>query len=274
MRLTPTVAAAATTVASRSEVSKPAAELKSTAPEVKSTPAGLKSMVDLKPVHGKPENWCGTGIVSGGCFPPFPPFPGVGDANGRAQGRQLHEIAEGVRNGSITAQEAERLLAQQEAISKATEQAMADGKLTQGEKLKLQLQQAQAAYNIYQAGNNSQRDAGARWSTTAQTQANQIDQIANGRRNGNITASEASGLLDQQERIADVRGGNSWFGDILAGFMQWQAGDDIRWKSLPGDQTKWGWDNVFPLPRPVTPLQRRPELELDVSMLRKGVIGG
>ncbi len=274
MRLTPSVAAAATTVASRSEVSKPAAELKSTATEVKSTPAELKSMVDLKPVHGKPENWCGTGIVSGGCFPPFPPFPGVGDANGRAQGRLLHEIAEGVRNGSITAEEAERLLAQQESISKATDQAMADGKLTQEEKLRLQLLQAQADYNIYRAGNNNQRDLGARWNSTAQTQANQIDQIANGRRSGNITASEATGLLDQQERIADLRGSGSWFGELLAGFMQWQAGGDISWKSLPGDQTKWGgWDG-FPRPLPVTPLPRRPELELDVSMLRKGVIGG
>jgi hypothetical protein len=263
MRLNTTVAAA-TTVTSRSEVSKPAAELKA-------TPADLKSAVDLKPVARKPEDWCGTGIVGGGCFPPF---PGKGDVHGRNQGRQLHEIAEGVRNGSITAEEAERLLAQQESISKATDQAMADGKLTQEEKLRLQLMQAQADYNIYRAGNNSQRDVGARWSHTAQTQANQIAQIANGRSNGNITASEATGLLDQQERIADLRGGESWFGDLLAGFMQWQAGGDISWKSLPGDQTKWGgWDG-FPRPLPVTPLPRRPELELDVSMLRKGVIGG
>jgi hypothetical protein len=249
MRLNPTVAAA-TTVASRSEVSKPAA--------------------DSKVMPGKPENWCGTGIVAGGCFPPFPT---KGDVNGRTQARQLHEIAEGVRNGNITAQEAERLLAQQEAIAKATNQAMADGKLTQGEKLKLQLMQAQADYNIYQSSNNSQRDAGACRNSTAQTQANQIDQIANGRRSGNITANEATGLLDQQERIADARGSGP-FGGFKASMMQWQAGSDIRWKSLPGDQTKWGgWDG-FPRPLPVTPLPSRPELELDVSLLRKGVVGG
>jgi hypothetical protein len=263
MRLNTTVAAA-TTVTSRSEVSKPAVELKS-------APAELKVTRDQSPMPRKPEDWCGTGIVGGGCFPPF---PGKVDVHGRNQGRQLHEIAEGVRNGSITAEEAERLLAQQESISKATDQAMADGKLTQEEKLRLQLMQAQADYNIYRAGNNNQRDLGARWNHTAQAQANQIDQIAHGRGNGNITASEATGLLDQQERIADLRGSGSWFGELLAGFMQWQAGGDISWKSLPGDQTKWGgWDG-FPRPLPVTPLPRRPELELDVSMLRKGVIGG
>jgi hypothetical protein len=179
--------------------------------------------------------------------PPFPyPFP-RGDANARTQGRQLHDIAEGVRNGSLTAEEAQRLLQQQENISKATEQAMADGKLTREEALRLNLMQAQADLNIHVASNNGQRNLGAAWDFTAQQQARQIDQIAKGRANGNITAGEATELLDKQEDIADARGGaNSFFEKLLVYLQQMLASSDISFHSLPGDQNKWGgWDWDF-----------------------------
>jgi hypothetical protein len=264
MRLTSS--AAATLVAPRSEVSKSAVEPKSTL-----TP---KATAELKPALGnlgRDEFRCGIG--PGGCFPPprpelptfpphppFPPFPRPGDANGRTQGRQLHDIAEGVRNGSITSQEAERLLQQQENISKATDKAMADGKLTTGEKLQLQLMQAQADLSIYKAGTNGQRDVFARWDSGAQTQAAQIDRIANGRSNGTITANEATGLLDQQEQIADVRGDfGGWLGNVVTNFLQNMADGNIRFHSLPGDQDKWG-----PFPVPTQPFPSRP-LPLDLS---------
>jgi hypothetical protein len=277
MRLTS--AAAATQVAPRSEVSKSAVELKSL--------PTLQSSAELKPALGhlgRDEFRCGIG--TGGCFPsprplplPFPPFPRPGDANGRAQGRQLHDIAEGVRNGSITSQEAERLLQQQENIARATEQAMADGKLTPAEKLKLQLMQAQADLSIHRATHNGQRDVFARWDSGAQRQADQIDRIANGRANGNITANEATGLLDQQEQIADLRGGfGGWLGNVLTHFMQNMAEGNIRFHSLPGDQSKWG-----PTPLPFLPPQPRP-LPPDLSapttlmpaleLFRRGGIAG
>ncbi len=249
MRVNPS-ATVATPAVSRSEVSKSTPTLKST--------AELKPAVERKPV----DEFC---IAPGGCFPrpiPFPPFPRPGDANGRTQARQLHDIAEGVRNGSITPQEAERLLKQQENISQATERAMADGKLTTEEKLKLQLMQAQADLNIYQAGHNGQRDFFARFDSTAQEQAKQIDQIANGRTNGNITASEASELLDEQKDIAEERGdAHSFFDRLLVQLEQAQAGGDIAFDSLPGDQTKWGGGIEFPANLP-------PKYELDSKLNR------
>ena len=167
MRVNNSATVTASAVA-RSEVAKATPTLKST--------AELPSAVSRPPVDG-------FHIAPGGCFPgprqfppfpPFPPLPRPGDANGRTQARQLHDIAEGVRNGSITPEEAQRLLKQQESVSKATEQAMADGKLTTEEKLKLQLMQAGADLNIYQAGHNNQRDFFAAFDSTAQKQASQI----------------------------------------------------------------------------------------------------
>ena len=283
MRLTST--AAATLVAPRAEVSKSAVEPKSL----------TQVSAEVKPALGhlgRDEFRCGIG--PGGCFPPprhpghpefpsfppFPPFPRPGDANGRAQGRQLHDIANGVRNGSITSQEAERLLQQQENISKATDKAMADGKLTTEEKLQLQLMQAQADLGIYKASTNGQRDFSAPWDSGAQTQADQIDRIANGRANGTITANEATGLLDQQEQIADVRGDfGGWLGDMVTNFLQSVADGNINVHSLPGDQDKWG-----PFPLPFMPAPTRP-LPLDLSaptqsaapsleLLRRGPIAG
>lgn len=253
MRLTST--AAATLVAPRAELSKSAVEPKTL----------TKTTAELKPALGhlgRDEFRCGIG--TGGCFPrhpefptfpPFPPFPRPGDANGRAQGRQLHDIADGVRNGSITSQEAERLLQQQENISKATDQAMADGKLTTEERLKLNLMRAHADLNIHQASTNGQRDFSARWDSGAQRQADQIDRIANGRANGTITANEATGLLDQQEQIADVRGDfGGWLGNMLTNFVQNLAEGNISFHSLPGDQDKWGPFPVPFMPSPVRPL--------------------
>jgi hypothetical protein len=265
MRLTS--AAAATLVAPRAEVSKSAVE-----PKTLST---LTAASTLKPALPRDEFRCGIG--PGGCFPPphhppfpFPPFPRPGDANGRTQGRQLHDIAEGVRNGSITSQEAERLLQQQENIAKATDKAMADGKLSPLERLQLQAMQTQADLSIYRAGHNGQRDLGARWDSGAQRQADQIDRIASGRANGNITANEATGLLDQQEQIADLRDVGGWLGHMLTNFVQNMAEGNISFHSLRGDQDKWG---PFPLPtlpfpsRPLPPglsqpLSTRPALEL------------
>lgn len=260
MRLNPSAAAA--TPAARSELTKPAVQLKA-APELTSTGEHKPALGHL----GRDEFRHGIGPGPGGCIPPrpfpFPPFPRPGDANGRTQGRQLHDIAEGVRNGSLTSEEAERLLQQQENISQATDKAMADGKLTTEEKLRLQLMQAHAELNIHQASHNGQRDFGARWDSTSQKQADQIDQIANGRANGTITANEATGLLDQQGDIAGVR--DSWFGDFVASFLQNMAEGDIRFQSLPGDQTKWG---PFPFPPPFV---RPPPVGLDRPMLAEPV---
>ena len=173
---------------------------------------------------------------------PFKPLPG-GDRDARVQGKQLHDIAEGVRNGSITSNEAEKLLAQQKELADATAAAKADGKVTLGERLRLAAMEAKAGKAIDQAKNNFQRDPFARFDSSAQKQASQIDRIANGRTNGNVTHTEASKLLGQQERIADHRNDGNFIGSFMANMEQSQADGDIRHHSRPGTQRDF---NILP----------------------------
>jgi hypothetical protein len=210
-------------------------------PAVVARPSETKSLVATKPT---PEGTAGTkvkhlpghGIVDGGCFPPFPTKP-TADAKTRAtQGDQLHDIADGVRNGSLTEQEAETLLNEQKAIADAQKAAMADGKLSLGEKLRLSLMQGRAGQNIDRASHNSQRDVFAHFDSDAQRQAAQIDQIANGRTNGNITNSEAGKLLGQQAQIADARDNTGGLSGLVADLKQAQAQKDIDRHSKPGTQ--------------------------------------
>jgi hypothetical protein len=183
----------------------------------------------------------GPGCVRPGPVGPFkpmpPPFPFGGDRDARVQGNQLHNIADGVRNGSITAQEAEKLLAQQQELAKATQAAKADGHVSFFERLKLNAMEAKAGRSIDQAKNNFDRDFFAGFDGSAQRQANQIDKIANGRTNGNITHSEASKLLGQQTQIADQRGNpENIFGNFMLDRAQDQASNDIHRHSRPGTQ--------------------------------------
>jgi hypothetical protein len=245
----PTVAAAVET--------KPAvsAEVKTAAPAT-------------KPAVGSVKTDAFQGIVEGGCFPPRPyPLPGPHplpplppdvfqpDAKTRAtQANQLDQIAQGVRNGSITAQESEKLLAEQAKISDYQRQAMSDGFLSQEERLKLNLMQAGSALNTYQAANNGDRNAFARFDGTAQRQADQISRIADGRRSGNITNNEAGHLLRDQVEIADARGDADSLGERLALNQKLNSADrDINYHSQKGTQFHWKplpWPQPVPLPIP------------------------
>lgn len=192
----------------------------SVAPAVARTAETKPAALEGKPTTGlvARDEFTQGGLTRGGCFPPLPhptplplphPLPPVfrPDAQTRAtQANQLDQISNGVRNGSVTAQEAERLLKEQQDIAAYQQKAMADGKLSLGEKLQLAAMQAKAALNVYQASHNGDRNAFARFDANAQRQADQIGRIADGRRSGNITNTEAKELLGDQVEIADARG--------------------------------------------------------------------
>jgi hypothetical protein len=245
----------------------------SIAPRISAEPkasivAGGSGCIPQKPFPGKP-------------FPPsFPPpfpgkplppiFPGRGDAHARTQGNQLHDIADGVRNGSITAQESEKLLAQQQKLAQATQAAKADGKVTLAEQLKLSMMERQADRAIDSATNNRERDFFT--GGNAQRQADQIDRIANGRTNGNITHSEASKLLGQQVGIADARGdADTKLESFMLGQELNQADRDITLHSRPG--TQFGGFDPLPLPIKPRPLPIRPE-PMPVPLHRMADIAG
>jgi hypothetical protein len=152
------------------------------------------------------------------------------------QGGQLHQIADGVRNGSITGNEAAGLLMEQGKIASAQRAAMADGKLSLGERINLLTLQAKAAGNINSAKGNFEMDFFAPLDGQAQRQASQIDQIANGRTNNTITNSEAGYLLMQQAHIGATRdSGNPWI-EQHSEVVQNMAETDIARHSKPGTQ--------------------------------------
>ena len=199
--------------------------------------------------------------------PPVGPFPPIKlppidvpplfkpDAHARAtQGKQLHEIADGVRDGSVTSKEAKTLLKEQQDIAKATQQAMADGKITKEEQLKLGVMQAQAELHIYQASHNTSREFLAGFDSAAQRQAGQIDRLADGRTNGNITNSEAGELLGQQQQVADARSNRGGlFGNVLLDSKLNQADKELDLHSRPGTQFHL---EPFPHPLPLPELPR------------------
>lgn len=152
------------------------------------------------------------------------------------QGHQLHDIAGGVRNGSITEKEAKSLLADQQHIANHQKSAMADGKLSLGERLSLGLEQARAGQNIQGAKTNGDRDVFARLDKDAQRQAGQIDQIANGRTRGTITNAEAGHLLGDQSRIAGRRDLADALNNSVTNLSQNRAQQDITRHSKPGTQ--------------------------------------
>lgn len=208
---------------------------------VASRPTETQSLVAPKPApEGKPlpdiRHLPGHLPTDTGCFPPFPPKRPA-DAQTRAtQGDQLHDIAEGVRNGSVTEKEAQKLLAEQQKIADAQKAAMADGKLTLGERLHLAMMQNRAGQNIDSAQGNKDRDFFAAFDKDAQRQAGQIDQLANGRTSGTITNSEAGKLIGQQADIAGARDNTGVFSQALTNLQQNEAQKDLDRHSKPGTQ--------------------------------------
>ncbi|HYI02105.1 hypothetical protein, partial [Hyalangium sp.] len=224
-------------------------------PETKNTVAAAKPAVETKVAPGlTPRDEFKPGKPGIGIIKPFPLPPLFQpDAKTRAtQANQLGQVADGVRDGSITAQESEKLLKEQQDIAAYQQKAMADGKLSKGEQLQLGVMQARAALNVHQASTNGDRNLFAGLDKNAQRQADQIDQIAAGRRSGNITNTEAGELLGDQVEISDARGDADSVGERLElGSKLNEADGEIKHHSKPGTQ----WDlkpfpHPFPLPRP------------------------
>lgn len=132
------------------------------------------------------------------------------------QASQLHRIADGVSNGSITAKEASELLKTQQGLTRATDEALADGKITEQEKLSLGVRRAAASLSIETASNNKDRSLAAQLglNANAKKQATQLHQLADGRKFGTITNPEAVRLLGQQANLAEARSDSKRSGEV------------------------------------------------------------
>ncbi|WP_224362784.1 hypothetical protein [Hyalangium versicolor] len=206
------------------------------------------------------------------------------DKNVRStQSQQLGQISDGMRDGKISAGESEKLLGEQQGISDATKKAMADGTLSGDERLRLNLMQTLADMNISDAGAKGVPDLAAAFSRDADPsrQADQIDKVAKGISNGNITNSEASKLLGKQGEISEARQPNDPFSGISPiikkdPFVKKEssldskldaADRDITRHSKPG--TQLDLDKVFDLPRPPGAIVDTPLPLLNKPLIRQ-----
>lgn len=130
------------------------------------------------------------------------------DTASATQAKQLHQIADGVRSGKLSAKVAETLLKGQQDIFTATSAAMADGKLTAKESIELAARRsnAQKALDAALKGGKPSLGSVLGLDKNAKTQAAQLDKLATGIATGNITRAETGHLLGQQVTIADARG--------------------------------------------------------------------
>lgn len=90
----------------------------------------------------------------------FAALPASADEIDRRQYNQSKRIEQGLRDGSLTRQEAARLKAEQDRIAAMERQAERDGRLTREEKARIDRAQDQASKHIYQ----ERHDSESRWS--------------------------------------------------------------------------------------------------------------
>jgi len=150
------------------------------------------------------------------------------------QGDQLDSIQEGVRNGTVSQDEATKLLNQQARVSSATARATADGVITSAEAAQIRRLQAQADDSIFEATTSRELRPQAQDAAATERQAQQIATIAAGVRNGTITGDEARTLLREQvgvaqalDRAQDGFGNDPW-ANIEVMLRQWMAGNNIQ----------------------------------------------
>jgi hypothetical protein len=130
-------------------------------------------------------------------------------AMNNTQAGQLHQVADGMRKGTISTKEAEGLLKSQQEFTAKARSAMADGKLSAKEQIELQVVQQNLQAQITAAAQGAGGSLGSIFTGLDKNngrQAAQLDKLADGIAQGTVTRSEASSLLGQQVGIADARG--------------------------------------------------------------------
>jgi hypothetical protein len=129
------------------------------------------------------------------------------------QANQIDSIRKGIQSGSITEQEAAKLLAQQANVSRATASATADGVITASEAANIRRLQSRAGADVFQAAHNRDRAAPLD-RAFAKEQAAQLGSIAQGVRNGSLTGAEANTVLTDQADIAQTAAGAQADGEV------------------------------------------------------------
>jgi hypothetical protein len=115
---------------------------------------------------------------------------------------QQDRIANGVQSGQLTAGETKNLEGREANLNQEikTDRSADNGKLTQQEKQQINRQQNHLSNSIYQDKHNA-NTAHYGNNEVGQRRENQQDRIANGIRNGSMTAGEAARSENRQQNI-------------------------------------------------------------------------
>jgi len=128
--------------------------------------------------------------------------PATKPAIAQRKENQQDRIANGVQSGQLTAGETSKLETKEAAINGETraDRAANGGKLTAAEKQQINRQQNQLSKQIYNDKHNA-NTAQYGNSKVGQRRENQQDRIAQGIKNGQLTAGETAKLENQQKGI-------------------------------------------------------------------------
>jgi hypothetical protein len=146
---------------------------------------------------------------------PNQPAPTVGQREQNQQDR----IANGIDSGQLTAGETKNLESREANINREVrdDRAGDDGHLTAGERTQINQQQNHLSNSIYQDKHNA-NTAHYGNSEVGDRQRNQQDRIANGLRNGSMTAGEAARDENREQGINEqVRADRAGNGGKLTG---------------------------------------------------------
>ena len=129
---------------------------------------------------------------------------------GRRRSTQTGRIKAGVEDGSLTKREAGRLIGQQKRVGKMAEDMKSDGKVTFGERIKLERAQDKASRSIFRQRHDEQGEMGPKpdyeqWSPGVnKRQRNQKFRVGQGIRSGSLTKEEAQGIIGKERELAKL----------------------------------------------------------------------
>lgn len=167
----------------------------------------------------------------------------TGQALEQRQDKQQDVIANGVKDGKLTAGEATRLENKEADLDKE-ESAMKkvdDGHLTTAEKEKITRQQDRITQQIKQSENNSAKQPSNPVSVVGKREGNQQDRIAQGVKSGALSATEAAQLEKNEAKInSEVRQDRAANGGKLTTQEKAQINNQLNHQSMQIHQAMHG----------------------------------
>lgn len=114
---------------------------------------------------------------------------------------QKARIKDGVKDGELTKNEAQKLRKQQRGIERTENRVKADGEVTAAERAKLDHKQDKASDNIAKQKNDAQDRNSPNTPVVDTRQDNQKERIKDGVQSGELTQAEAEKLRNQQRSV-------------------------------------------------------------------------